>query len=93
MKVLIQVDYPEPLASTGYISIPQSQAMREISSITQQQQGDDKGIHRLGDAVLLLSLDKSLPVLSRIVDLCRSASISYRVAYLEDFEWIEFNRA
>jgi len=93
MKVLIHVDHPEPQVATGCITFSQAQAMQEISGITEHHQADEKGVHRLGDAVILLSLDKSLSVLSQIVSLCRSASISYRVAYLEEFDWIEFNRA
>jgi hypothetical protein len=53
---------------------------------------NDAMIVKLGEYCWLFPLPISLPPLSALIDFAHISKLEYRVAYLDDLQWLEFNK-
>ena len=88
--VILQIFAPKPIS--GSLVHEESLAIQNISSHAKQLCKDDANIQPLGELSWAFHLQHSQYALSLLIASAHNAGFQYRSAYLDDLEWLEFNK-
>ena len=76
----------------GDLDHNESTAKNKLSSKARLLCEDDENIQKLGESCWLFPLSITLNHFCALVDLAHNSKLSYRVAYLDDLSWLDFNK-
>jgi hypothetical protein len=90
MQQVILQKFPPQKDAQGNIDHEKSSAVNRILSISTDLSKSDENTSLLGQYTWIFRMDTQLHTLSGLVNLAQNADISYRVAFVEDLEWIDY---
>jgi hypothetical protein len=70
----------------------QSVALEDILKTAKELCKENQNIQSIGGLAWIFPLQSALPHLSNVVDSLHKKDLSYRVAYFDNLEWLEFNK-
>jgi hypothetical protein len=78
--------------AAGDCNHDESTARNKLGSKAKEICKSDATIEILGEYCWLLPLPTALPHLSALIDFAHKSNLEYRVAYLDNLDWFEFNK-
>jgi hypothetical protein len=81
----------EPVRVNGSLIHEESIAIQNISSKAKRLCKDDANIQAIGEFSWVFPLQHCQYSLSLLITLAHNAGFRYRIAYLDDIQWLEFS--
>lgn len=87
---ILQIFEPSPVPGTQ-LSSEQRKALGEISTPSKSLCKNDEDVHMLGKYSLAIKIEHSPYAFCSLLTLAHNAGFQYRVAYLDDLQWVICN--